>query len=120
MLQRRLAPEQRAEAPRVGVAQRQSGLQFDIHMLVLGRRQAALDQAQAAGHAEMADQRAGFGTQQQVLGAPFDLEDQLPGQAHIEVLGNRPAQPPLAHDHAADALAFEIGRDAAAGCFDFG
>ncbi|MNO61990.1 hypothetical protein D3C76_526520 [compost metagenome] len=120
VLQRRLAPEQRAEAPGVGVAQRQSRLQLDIHMLVLDRRQAAFHQAQAAGHAEVADQRAGLGVQQQVFRPPFHLQDALPGQAHVEVLGNRPAQAPVTHDHAADALALDMGRDAPAGGFDFG
>ncbi|MOA04815.1 hypothetical protein D3C78_1243860 [compost metagenome] len=89
-------------------------------MLVLGRGEARLHQAQAAGHAEVADQGAGFGPQQQVLGPALHPQDALAGEAHVEVLGNRPAQAALAHDHPADALAFEEGRDAAAGGFDFG
>ncbi|MCY1554551.1 hypothetical protein D9M68_911280 [compost metagenome] len=88
-------------------------------MFVLGRRQATLDQAQAAGHAQVADQAAGFGLDQQVLGAPLDALDALAGQAHVEVFRDRPAQTALAHDHPADALAFEIGGDTATGGFDF-
>ncbi len=119
MTQRVLAPQQRAEAARVGVAQGQAGLQLDIHMLVLGRDQAALDQAQAAGHAQMADQATGLGLDQQVLGAAFDALDALAGQTHVQVLGNGPAQTTLAHDHAADALPFEVRGNTAAGSFDF-
>lgn len=70
--------------------------------------------------AQVADQRTGLGAQQQVLGAALDADDALSGQAHVQVFGNRPAQAPLAHDHALDALAFEVGGDAPAGGFDFG
>src|SRR3990167_2016494 len=112
-------PEQRAEAPWIGVAQGQAGLQLDVHMLVLGRRQATLDQAQVAGHAQVTDQTAGLGLNQQVFGAPLDTLDALAGQAHIQVFGNRPAQTTLAHNHSANPLTFEKGRDTAAGGFDF-
>ncbi|MNP43567.1 hypothetical protein D3C76_1373930 [compost metagenome] len=88
-------------------------------MLVLGRRQADLDQAQVAGHAQMADQGANLGIEQQVLGTPLDLDETLPGQANVEVLGDRPAQAPVAHDHPADPLAFQVRRNTAPGGFDF-
>ncbi|MCY1459082.1 hypothetical protein D9M71_765250 [compost metagenome] len=89
-------------------------------MLMLGRHQPGFHQAQAAGHAQVTDQGAGLGLQQQVLGATLHLDDALAGKAHVEVLGNRPAQAALAHDYPADTLAFEEGCDTPAGGFDFG
>ncbi|MCY1247683.1 hypothetical protein D9M72_610380 [compost metagenome] len=120
VVQRIDAPEHGTKAARVGVAQGHARLQLDIHMLVLGRCQPGFHQAQAAGHAQVADQGTGLGLQQQVLGATFHLEDALAGEAHVEVLGNGPAQAALAHDHPPDALAFDEGRDAPPGGFDFG
>ncbi|MCY1180568.1 hypothetical protein D9M73_210210 [compost metagenome] len=67
----------------------------------------------------MADQGADFGIDQQVLGAPLHQHDALARQTHIEVFGNRPAQAPITHDHPADALAFQVRRNTAAGGFDF-
>ncbi len=120
VFQWRQAPEHGAEAPRIGVAQGHARGQLDVDVLVATGRGAALHQPQAAGHAQVADQRTGLGAQQQVLGAALDADDALSGQAHVQVFGNRPAQAPLAHDHALDALAFEVGGDAPAGGFDFG
>ena len=118
--QRIFAPQQRAETPRVGVTQRQAGLQLDIHMLMLGCGQATLDQTQTARHTQMTDQTADFGLDQQVLGAALDALDSLAGQTHVQVFGDGPAQTALTHDDAADALTLEIGGDTAAGSFDFG
>ncbi len=67
----------------------------------------------------MDDQCAGFGLDQQVLGAPLDGLDALTGQAHIEVFRNRPAQAPVAHQHAVDALTDQVRLDATTGSFDF-
>jgi hypothetical protein len=89
-------------------------------MLVLGRWQTDLDQAQAAGHAQVADQAPGFGLDQQVFGTPLNALDTLPGQLNIQVFWNWPTQTPLANDNPAYALAFKKGRDAAASGFNFG
>ncbi|MNI89448.1 hypothetical protein D3C73_1468450 [compost metagenome] len=67
----------------------------------------------------MTDQRPDFGIEQQVFGAALDLDETLPGQADIEVLGDRPAQAPVAHDHPIDALAFQVRRNTAPGGLDF-
>src|SRR3989338_103228 len=120
MAPRITAPQQRAEAPRIGVAQGQTGLQFDIHMLMLSRRQAHFDQTQTARHTQVADQTPGFSLDQQVLGTPLDTPDALPGQLDIQIFGNRPAQAPLAHDDTTDTLALKVGSDATAGGFYFG
>ncbi len=120
MRQRLVAPEHRAEAPRIGVAQGLTGLQQDVDVLMLGRGRCRIHQTQAAGHAEMDDQRAALGADQQVLGAPLDGLDALAGQTHVEIFRNRPAQAPVTHQHAADALADQMRLDATAGGFDFG
>ncbi|EXF43084.1 hypothetical protein BAY1663_04502 [Pseudomonas sp. BAY1663] len=120
MVERIVAPQQRAEAAWIGIAQRLAGFEQQVDVLVLGRRQTGINQAQAAGHPQMDDQRAGLEADQQVLGAPLNRLDTLTGQAHVQILGNRPAQAPVAHDHPVDALAEEMRRDTAAGSFDFG
>src|SRR5690606_19341475 len=120
MIERIGTPEQRPEAAWVGVAQGHARLQQDIDVLVLFRRKLAIHQPQAAGHAQMRDQRTRLRLDQQVLGAPLDRLDTLAGQAHVQVFRNRPAQAPLTHDHTADTLADEMRLDTAAGGFDFG
>ncbi len=120
MGERLVAPEHRAEAPRIGVAQRLAGLQQDIDVLVLGRRQCRVNQTQASGHAQMNDQRASLGLDQQVFGTTLDGLDPLAGQTHIEVFRDRPAQPPVTHQHAADTLTDKVWLDTTAGSFDFG
>lgn len=88
-------------------------------MLVLGRSQTALHQAQATGHAQVADQTAGLGLDQQVLGAPLHALDTLTGEANVQIFRNRPAQTTLTHDHAADTLPLQVRRYTAASGFDF-
>ena len=119
MLERVEAPEHGTEPAWVGVAQHHPRFQFDIDMFVLGRWQAQLHQAQVARHAQVADQGADLGVDQQVLGPPLDADDALPGQAYVEVLGYRPAQARVSHHHAADTLAYQMGRNPAPGSFDF-
>ncbi|MNN45426.1 hypothetical protein D3C81_1597620 [compost metagenome] len=120
MVERVEAPEHGAETARVGVAQHQPRFQLDIDVLVLGRRQAQFDQAQVTRHAQVADQGADLGIDQQVLGAPLDANDTLPRQPHIQVFGDWPAQAPVTHHHAADPLAYQMGCDTPPGGFYFG
>ena len=87
--------------------------------VLLGRRHADFHQAQVARHAQVTDQGAHFGIDQQVFGPALHQHDALPRQAHIQVFWNWPAQAPLTHHHAADALAFQVRGDPAAGGFDF-
>ena len=89
-------------------------------MLMLGRRQADFHQPQVTRHAQVADQGADFGIDQQVLGPAVDLDDPLSGQAYVQVLGDRPAQAPVTDDHPADLLALQVRRDPAPGGFDLG
>jgi len=76
--------------------------------------------AQAAGHAQVEDQGAVAEAQQKVLGAPLHRVEPMAPQDRIQIVWHRPAQPWLAHRHAADALAAERRFDAAAGGFDLG
>ncbi len=89
-------------------------------MLMLGRRQADLDQPQVARHPQVTDQRTDLGIDQQVLGPSLDLHDTLPGQPHIEIFRDGPTQAPVADNHTADPLPFQMRRDTAPGGFDFG
>ncbi|MOA16508.1 hypothetical protein D3C78_1367260 [compost metagenome] len=86
---------------------------------MLKRRQSGFNQTQITRHAQVADQRADFGVDQQILGATLDQHNALPRQAHIEVFGDRPAQAPVTHDHPADPLAFQVRGNPATGGFDF-
>ena len=88
-------------------------------MFVLGRRQPDLHQTQVAGHAQVADQGADLGIDQKVFGPPLHQHNALPGQAHVQIFGDRPAQAPVTDDDPADFLAFQMRRDSAPGGFDF-
>ena len=76
--------------------------------------------AQRAGHAQVHEDRARLGVQQQVFRAPLDLVDALPAQQARQRRRHRPAQARRAHDQLVDAVAEQVRRDAAAGGFDFG
>ena len=61
--------QQAAEAARIVEAQRLAGIEFDVDVIVRDARRRRGQHAQRARHAEMQDQRAGVGFEQQVLGA---------------------------------------------------
>ena len=83
------------------------------------RRRAAAPDAQRAGHAEMHEQCAITGMEQQVLAATLDAVDHGASQAFGQVGGNWPAQAPVVHVDLYDAPADYVGRDTAPGRFDF-
>ena len=96
----------------------------DVDVVVeLARRRALVD-AQAAGHAEVHEQRVdaarALEAEQQVLAAAVDGAEPSAFEGALEPGGNRPAQAPVVHVDRGDALADERGRDAAPGGFDFG
>src|SRR5690606_30781905 len=72
-------PERGAETARVAQAQGLSA-EDEIEMLVLPRRLAGGHQAQAAGHAQVQDQRTLFEAEQQILAAPVDVAQGLSGE----------------------------------------
>ena len=75
---RRFGPEHGAEAPRVAQSQQTSAPRVavrgerEIDVIVLARRRARIDQAQASGHAEMHDQMSRAAIDEQVLAAALD------------------------------------------------
>lgn len=112
-------PEHRAEAPRVGQAH-QLLAELKVEMIMFLRRVCGGQDAQMPGHAEMNDQRAVPEVNQQVFAAPASGQNALPDQQVLQTKGKRPAQATASLDHASDFVAFEMGRDASAGDFDFG
>jgi hypothetical protein len=121
-------PEHRAEAPGVVVAQRRPVVEHEVDVIVrLPGRRAAV-QAQAAGHAQVDEQRAfavrrpaGRGhSEEQVLASAVDCRDGSPAEPSLQPRRNRPAQPAVVDMHGGHAAAGESGRDAAADGLDFG
>ena len=72
MTGRIIAPVQGAEAPRVTKTQGFARIEVDIDVIVYASRRAAIDNRDAARHAEMHDRGAFGGIDQQVLRAPLD------------------------------------------------
>ena len=70
--------------------------------------------------ADRHQQRAGFESEQQVLGASADVHDALPGDLARQVARHGPAQPRLVHREPGDAAAANVRREAAPCRFDFG
>jgi hypothetical protein len=65
-------------------------------------------------------QRAGFESEQQLLGASADAHDPLPGNLARQIARYGPAQPRLVHREPGDAAAANVRRKAAPRRFDFG
>ena len=84
------------------------------------RRRGRVEDAKASRHAEMQDERAGVGFDQQVLRAPADGADARAGKFRRERPRHAPAQAPLAYLERVDAPADEPGLDAPARRFYLG
>jgi len=143
-------PEQAAETAWIVEAKAKAIRQSQIVVVVLAGRAGGLGNAQAPGHAEMQDQVAGVRTgmppffQLTRVGRELDARlTALPGrrapQAYQDVLPaptqclnpaafelirqgdrNRPAQPPVAHDHPLDGFPLKMRTYAPQRGFDFG
>ena len=111
-------PQDGAEPARV--VQTQSGVirEPELDVIVLAARGIRVDDAQAARHAEVHDQRAVLKPDQDVLGASFYMLDPL----SLQVLERRygPAQAVLVDDRLGDASPDDMRLYAAAGGFDLG
>ena len=109
----RACPQHGAKAPRVVQAQygRIGEPQFDV--VVLTARRSRVHDAQAAGHAEVDDQRAVLERDQDVFRAPADIHDLLT----LKVLQrrHRPTQSRFVDQRLDDALPDDMRRYAAAG-----
>ncbi len=119
-LRRLHGPQQSAEAAAVVEAQALTTGQHQIDVIVFLKRSVCGQDAQPARHTEVDDRGAGIGAQQQVLGAPVHLLDDLTREGRLEFLRHRPAQPGLPHPHLGHDLTGEMRRDAAPDGFDFG
>jgi hypothetical protein len=111
---------QAAEAPRVVEAQALAGIEHEVVVVVQQPRRTGRHDAQAAGHAEVRDQRAALELDQQVLGPAVHVEHALPGDLPRELGLDGPAQARLAQVERADRAADQRRADAAPRRFDFG
>ncbi|GAB4345747.1 MAG: hypothetical protein Kow006_03250 [Gammaproteobacteria bacterium] len=78
-----------------------------------------LHDAQAAGHAEVEEESASGGVDQQVFCAPIHSRDAQTGQLSGEPRGDPPAQPGLSDHYRPYLATLEVRCDAAAGGFHF-
>ncbi len=108
-------PERQAEAARIGEAQRLSARQDDIQVVVPCRRGGGRDDTQMARHAEMENDAPRGRAQQEILAAPFHLEDCPAGEFFQQFPGDRQAQFSGPGDHLAYPDPLQIRRDSAPG-----
>ena len=107
-----------AEAARIVQAHLQAAVELQRHVVMGAEGGGGIRHAQAAGHAQVQEQGAGGGGEEQVLAAPAAGQHGVAGHA-LNLLRHGPAQAGVAHDHALDGAADEVGADAAQGGFDF-
>jgi hypothetical protein len=120
MRRRILREQQAAEAPRIVEAQRLSGVELDVHVIVRDARRRGRQHPQTARHAEVQDHRARVRLQQQVLGPAASAANRAANERGARLDVHRPSQSWLVDDEAIDAASHDMGFDAAAGGLDFG
>ena len=113
-------PQHAAEAAGVVVAEGFAVGEADVQVVVPRRGIAGAADADGAGHAEMPDQGAGCGAEQEVFAAPVDGFNPRSGQQPRHFPRHGPPQPRLAHHHFGNALAERMGQHPPAGSLDFG
>ena len=106
--------QQAAEAARVVEPQAASRVEHEVEVIVRERRRSGVEDAQAAGHPEMQDQRSGIRPDEQVLGAAAHGTDACAGEPRRQRPRDAPAQAPFPHLERADPPADEPGLDAPA------
>ena len=88
--------------------------------MIMGQRWCVVgDDAQAAGHAEVNNDRALHHIKEQIFGTPINILYALAFQAFCQIGRNRPTQAAIAHGNPGDGLALAIGCNAATGGFYF-
>ena len=112
--------QQAAESARIVEPQASPGIEHEVDVIVRERGRAGVEDAQAPRHAEMENQRARVGRDQQVLRAPADGVDPRSADFRGKAPRHAPAQAPFAHEEALDAPADEPGLDAPARRFYLG
>ena len=113
-------PQHRAEPARVVVTKRCPIVQHEIDVIVESSRRRRAVNAKTARHAKMHQQCIRAHAEQQVLAATLDRFDRAAAKATSQIGGNWPAQAPVVYVQFRNMPADDMGRDAAAGGFDFG
>ena len=107
----------RAEAAWIVEAELATRFETDGEVIVLAEGGGRPGEAEAAGHAQMDEQRAGFGAEEEVLGAAAAGFDDVSFQI-VDVVRDGPAESGIAHDDLCDAFVSQVGPDAAQRGFD--
>ena len=89
-------------------------------MIVRLSRRHCGENAQAAGHPHMHDQRIAAEAKQQILAAAIDPIDDATDQPPRQIAWNRPAEPAVVYPHGRHFLPFYVRSDAAPRRFDLG
>src|ERR1041384_4205802 len=111
-------PQHRAEAARI--AQPQNPVtKLKVEVIVLLRRSAGGQHAQAPGHSQVQDQMAVAAVDEEVFAAALYRAHLAPREA-VHVLRHRPAQARLAHRDARDDASCELRLESAPRDLDFG
>ena len=113
----RSGPQPGAKAAWIGVAQHLAVTHDQVNVIVFFSRQLFAQDAQAPRHPKMDDDPAVRQLQKQVLGAATHAENRNVAQA-INLFGNRPAQPSVAHDGVQNGCANQVRLDAATAGFN--
>ena len=114
------SPKQAAKAAGVVIAEAEAAGEDEVVMIVLAGRAGGGSDAETPGHAEMDEQRARPGPEQQVFAAPGETLQRLPGQEVRQCGRNGPAEPGFPDEQPLDGLPFQVRTDATQGGFDFG
>lgn len=118
-IRRPFVPQNGTEAP--GIAQPQRiAPELQIHMIVFLGFKVGLDDAQAAGHAQVQDQPTRAEADQDVFPPAKYLCRAFPRNPGSKILRHEPAQPPLPYDRSRQNVIADEWFDAAAGNFYFG
>ncbi len=112
-------PQHGAEAARVAQAHQLAVGQHEVEVVVFLGRGGVREDAQAAAHAQVQDERAVVELDEQVFRAALQAMDGLAAQEFGQVFGNGPAQAGVADDDVADGLMQQVRRDAAQRGLDF-
>ena len=112
--------QEAAETARVVEPQAAPGIEHEVEVVVHERRLGGVEDAKAPRHAEVQDQRARVGLDEEVLRAPADGADARACELRRQRPRHAPAQAPLAHPERVDPPADEPGLDAPARRFYLG
>ena len=114
------APVQAAKAARIVETQALARIEHEVVVVVQQSRRTRRHHAQAAGHAEVGDERTAVEIDQEVLGTATHVVNVLADKFAHEPRLDRPAQARLAQVESRDGMADHGFAHAATCRFDFG